>query len=220
MKNMEKDMQNLINIEPLTNQNIELADLLLSELLKEIDVCSGIPIISIFTSIHKSINSIYEYKMYRRLLYFYQGCKEINSHEKEKFLKKIKEKEAETGYRMILLLERLDVDEKAELIGKLYVYCVENQYDMLSYFRICRCVEKCFYEDLQYLEKWSEKDTICAQNTDIPQEIIESLYNDGLLLECGIDGGGFKEDEETGVMYSLNLYGKIIANLLRKNINE
>ena len=214
MKNIEKEMQDLINIEPLANQNIELADLILSELLKEIDVCSGIPIVSVFSTLHKSIRSIYEYKMCRRLLLFYQGCEDINPHKREKFLNKINGKEAETGYKIILLLERLDTDEKAALIGKLYVFCIDNQYDIVSYFRICRCIEKCFYDDLFYLKYWKEKETICSQNKLIPQEIMESLYNDGFLLECGIDGGGFKEDDDAGTIYALNRFGKIIVDLL------
>ena len=136
-------------------------------------------------------------------------------HKKNQFVEKnIHGKEAEVGYRILQLLERLDIDEKAELIGKLYVYCVENQYNLTSYFRICRCIEKCFYEDLQYLKKWIEKSTICSQNAIIPQEIMESLYNDGLLLECGIDGGSFKEDNEAGTIYTLNKFGKIIVDLL------
>jgi len=149
-----------------------------------------------------------------RLLNFYSGCKNINQAKNEKFYRNnIYGKEKEIGYKCIQLLERLDADEKALLIGKLYVYCVENEYDMNSYFRICRIVEKCYLDDLEYLVYWKSHETICLQNKLIPQEIMESLYSGGILAECGFDGGGFKPDDDEGTIYELNKFGKILLKL-------
>ena len=112
------------------------------------------------------------------------------------------------------LLGRLDSDEKAILIGKLYAHCVEGEYDLDSYFRICRIVEKCYFDDLEFLSHWKEHETICSQNNLIPQEIMESLYSAGLLAECGFNGGGFKEDDEEGTIYALSRYGVILLQLI------
>lgn len=123
-------------------------------------------------------------------------------------------KEEEIGYKIIQLLEYQDTDEKAILIGKLYAYCAEQGYDLNSFFRICRIVEKCYYEDLTFLFHWKTREIICAKNKLVPQEIVESLYNAGMLSECGIDGGGFKVDDDEGIKYALSKYGEIILSII------
>lgn len=123
-------------------------------------------------------------------------------------------KERRIGYNFLQLLERLDIDAKAMLIGRLYMYCVDNEYDISSYFRICKIVEKCYFDDLEFLNYWKENKTICSQNKSIPQEIMESLYSSGLLAECGDDGGGFRENDDEGTMYTLNKYGEILLSLI------
>ena len=179
------------------------------------DLCVGIPIINIFSTIHKIGKSFFDYKMTIRLMKFYIECRNIDKIKRDKFCEKyVFGKEEKTGYYILNLLERLDTDEKAALVGKLYVYCVENGYDINSYFRVCRIVEKCYFDDLRFLIYWREHETICSQNKFIPQEIMESLYSGGLLAECGINGGGFKADDDSGTIYALNKYSDIILQII------
>lgn len=213
--------QEFLDMESIKEQQEDILEKIVEQLTLKLDVCAGIPIVNLFATMHKVGRSFFDYTMIMRLLKFYKGCMNMEQQNKDAFYKRnLDGKEAEVGYMILQLLIRLDSDEKALLVGRLFKYCSNKNYDITSFFRISRCVERCFYEDLQYLKCWEDKEEICAQNKLIPQEIIESLYNDGLLLECGIDGGGFKEDEEKGVMYALNLYGKIIANLLEEKENE
>ena len=215
MEIIDQKAQEILDIQSLTDQNIELLDKVIELLSQDLDLCTGIPIIKVFSTIHKVGKSFFDYKMCTRLFKFYLGCKNINQKERERFYNRnILGKEKETGYRCIQLLERLDSDEKAFIIGKLYVYCIENEYDLSSYFRICRIVEQCYFDDLQFLVHWKSNETICAKNKLIPQEIVESLYRGGLLSECGIDGGGFKPDDDEGVIYALNKYGEILLNIM------
>lgn len=150
-----------------------------------------------------------------RLVKFYLGCKNISQKKREKFYNKnVFGKEKEIGYRFVQLLDRLDSDEKAYLIGRLYVYCIDHEYDLSSFFRICRIVENCYYDDLQFLVNWKSHEIICAKNKWVPQEIVEALYGGGLLSECGFDGGGFEPDEDEGVKYVLNKYGEILLSII------
>lgn len=212
---LENAAQEILDIKTLKEQREELLERIIEQLTLKLDFCTGIPIVGLFTTIHKVGKSFFDYNMCMRLVDFYIGCRNIDQQKKERFYRKnVHGKEKEVGYMILQLLERIDYDEKATLIGKLYILCVENEYDLDSFFRICRCVERCFYYDLPYLKYWKETDSICSQNKMIPQEIMESLYNDGLLLECGIDGGGFKEDDDAGTIYALNRFGKILVDLL------
>lgn len=212
---LDQKAQEVLDIQSLTDLNIELLDKLIEELAQELDLCTGIPIIKVFSTIHKVGKSFYDYKMCIRLLKFYLGCKNISQEKIEKFYNKnVFGKEKETGYRCIQLLERLDADEKANLIGKLYVYCIDNEYDLDSFFRICRIVEKCYYDDLQFLVNWKSHEIICAKNKWVPQEIVEALYGGGLLSVCGNNGGGFTADDDEGLEYALNTYGEILLSIL------
>lgn len=212
---LDQKAQEVLDIHSLTEQNIDLLDRIIEILTQSMDVCAGIPIFQVFSTIHKAGKSFYDYKMCTRLFKFYLGCKDISQEKREKFYNKnVFGKEKETGYRCIQLLDRLDADEKAYLIGKLYVYCIDNGYDLRSFFRICRIVEKCYYDDLEFLVYWKSQETICAKNKWVPQEIVESLYSGGLLSECGIDGGGFKPDDDEGIIYALNKYGEILLNIM------
>lgn len=215
MEILDQKAQEVLDIQSLTEQNIDLLDRIIEILSQGLDVCVGIPIFQVFSTIHKTGKSYYDYKMCIRLFKFYLASKNIGQEKREKFYNKnVFGKEKETGYRCIQLLDRLDADEKADLIGKLYVYCIDNEYDLDSYFRICRIVEKCYYDDLRFLIYWKSHETICAKNKWIPQEIIESLYSGGLLSECGIDGGGFKPDDDEGIIYTLNRFGEILLSII------
>lgn len=212
---LKEKAQELLDIQSLKDQNVDLLDNLFELLEQKLDLCTGIPIVSVLLTIHKVTKSFFDYKMCIRLLNFYDECKIISQEDKDKFYKRnVYGRENEIGYKLIQLFDRIDNDEKASLIGKLYIYCTENDYDINSFFRICRIIEKCYFDDLQYLIHWKDKETICAQNKMIPQEIVEALSNDGLLSECGFDGGGFTEDVESGVIYALSKYGKIILNIM------
>lgn len=215
IETLEDRAQEILDISPLTEQNIEILDLIMEQLMQKLDMCTGIPIIGFLQSVHKVGNSFFDYKMCVRLLSFYLGCKNIENEQRERFYRSnVYGKEKEVAYKIIQVLECLDTDEKAELMGKVYVYCAENGYELSSYFRICNIIQRCYFEDLQYLSHWKLKETICAQNKFIPQEIMESLYSEGLLSECGIDGGGFLPDDNAGTIYSLNKFGKILLDVI------
>ncbi len=215
LKMMRRKAEEVLDIASLKEQNIDLLNEIMNQLLSKLDLCTGIPMIRIFSTIHKVGKSFFDYLMIIRLMNFYIGCKDVDENRKKKFLdRNVYGKEEKVGYNVLQLLARLDSDEKAILIGKLYVYCVDNEYDIDSYFRICRIVEKCYFDDLVFLSHWKDHETICSQNKLIPQEIMESLFNGGLLAECGFNGGGFKEDDDAGTIYALNRYGNILSQII------
>ena len=212
---LEDKAQEILDMSPLTEQNAEILDSIIEQLMQRLDLCTGIPIVSFLRSVHKVGKSFFDYKMCVRLLNFYLGCKNIEKQQRERFYRSnVYGKEKEVVYKIIQVLECLDTDEKAELMGNVYVYCAENGYELSSYFRICNIIQRCYFEDLQYLSRWKLKETICAQNKLIPQEIMESLYSEGLLSECGFDGGGFLPDDDAGTIYSLSKFGKILLDVI------
>lgn len=215
LKVLRTEAQEILDISSLQEQNIDLLNEIVDQLLQKLDLCAGIPIVNILSTIHKVGKSFFDYKIIIRLMKFYTGCRDIDQEKRDIFCKQnVYGKEEKVGYSILQLLDRLDADEKAILIGKLYVYCVENEYDIDSYFRICRIVEKCYFDDLEFLSHWKDRETICSQNKLIPQEIMESLFSGGLLAECGFNGGGFKEDDDAGTIYALNKYGKILSQII------
>lgn len=215
IETLEDKAQEILDMSPLEEQNIEILDFIIEQLMQKLDLCTGIPIVAFLRSIHKVGKSFFDYKMCVRLLNFYVGCQNIEQEQKDKFYQcNVYGKEKEVAYKMIQILDCLDTDEKAELMGKVYVYCAENEYEISSYFRICNIIRRCYFEDLKYLSHWKSRETICGQNKLIQQEIMESLYSEGLLSECGFDGGGFLPDDDAGTIYSLSKFGKILLEVM------
>lgn len=68
----------IFDIQPVIDQDIDLADIVIEQLAQNLDLCLNIPIVRVFSTIHKTGKSFYDYKMCIRLLNFYIGCKDIN----------------------------------------------------------------------------------------------------------------------------------------------
>lgn len=218
IETLEDRAQKILDMSPLTEQNIEILDSIMEQLIQKLDLCTGIPVVGFFLSVHKVGKNFFDYKMCVRLLRFYVGCQNIEQVQRDKFYQNnVYGKEKEVAYKMLQVLDCLDTDEKAELMGKVYVYCAENEYEINSYFRVCNIIQRCYFDDLKYLSNWESRETICAQNKLIPQEIMESLYSEGLLSECGFDGGGFLPDDDAGTIYSLSKFGKILLDVLESS---
>ena len=53
LKILKKEAQEVLDISPLEDLNIDLLDGIVEQLTEKLDVCARIPIVSIFSAIHK-----------------------------------------------------------------------------------------------------------------------------------------------------------------------
>lgn len=53
MEILDQKAQEVLDIQSLSDLNIELLDKLIEKLAQELDLCTGIPIIKVFSTIHK-----------------------------------------------------------------------------------------------------------------------------------------------------------------------
>lgn len=206
------DETKTLNLDELTSMNIEMADTILQELLP----CLGeIPVLKIASTLGNAFKKYRESNLLIKLLKFSNECSDITEEEIKEFNRKyIDGKEEKVGYLFIQILDTLDRDEKATIIGKLYKHCVKNKIELKIFLRLCKMVSQCFFEDLEDLKIFREREKIYDKNMLVDQEVLESLNNIGFISGNGYDGGGFKQEDEAGTEYILNRYGKILLDIL------
>ncbi len=59
------------DVQSLRDLDIDLTDKVIEQLMENLGMCLNFPIVRVFSTIHKTGKSFYDYKMYVRLLNFY-----------------------------------------------------------------------------------------------------------------------------------------------------
>lgn len=97
----------------------------------------------------------------------------MSQEEKLKFSSQFENtsKEEEFGEQMLMLIEQAEDTEKPRIIGRLIVAYVKGHFDRPTLMRLCKMVDRAFYEDLCYLKKH------CKNS----QRIIDSAIEQNLI---------------------------------------
>jgi len=208
---VEKALVESISLD-ISSNAIELTEVAIDSVLDE-GVLQDIPIINSLVGIYKVGKTITQKYYIKKIINFLNTFGSIDEASKIRFIKeelstdKDKEKFGET---ILLLIEKADEIEKSILYAKIFKMHIEHK-DFCSYsesIRICKMVDKSFYDDLLYLIKF--------QNGDMTnQHITDELYKNGFLSFGGIDGGTIGGHiEDGGIIYNINKYGEILKKVL------
>ena len=182
-----------------------------------VDCISGVPIAGFITKVFKAIKNFGDYNMANKLVNFLIETENMDDKKIDKFLKKnVIGKEQNVGMRIIEILNRLNQNEKATLIGKLYRYIVENELDIVVFFKVSHLIDATFYDDLKGILAFRDNKQLTTNNKFIDTETIESLFQNGFLTDCGFRGGTWNanEDEDSGTSFCLNKYGEILIRIV------
>lgn len=179
--------------------------------------CFGLP--SVFDNTKKIISigeKIYDEKLIANLLLFLKGCDFENVKQKEKmrkfFDKKVNNPERfeGNGEKLLDYLSKINDKNSAILVGKGFLYCVQNNINSDIFLKFSYNVRKSYYDDLKAIELFKHKKQLLSSE----DERLENLYQYGFLFNCGINGGGASEDSPSGWIYELNEFGEILLALI------
>jgi len=195
---------------------IEISEVALDSFLKD-GLPKEIPGINLIFSMFNAGKELSNYIYLRKLaafIYGYNSLPKRTSNQIEKALKD-SDKQRDLGNDILLILDRSDKVEKAELIGKVFkLYCV-GDIASKTFLRLCHMINKSFYDYLLFLTKFTDVEMVLTSyNEVLDVTILEELFSNGWLSEVGIDGGDFS-GKNSGIRYQLNQYGKIIIGLLK-----
>lgn len=158
-------MDNIQNsmIETLTSDlggiSSEILELGIDSLLKD-GILKDIPIVSSIISVYNFGVSIRERFFIKKVIKFLYSLKDTTTEERVEFLNKHSEDKHQLGEKLIVILDRLDDIYKATLIGNLFSNYLYENISLVTFQRLSQIIDRCFVEDLKYLENHSDQDII------------------------------------------------------------
>ncbi|MBS1979212.1 MAG: hypothetical protein JST46_17705 [Bacteroidetes bacterium] len=116
---------------------------------------------------------------------------EVTSVEERRNFKEHLEDNPEAFFRkLITALDRLDVEEKADMVGKLFIATIQFQIDVPTFNRLVYCVDRLYLQDLQNLfNKYSTGEKQSTFQREEPSQSIPALVTYGLIEEMPTSGG-------------------------------
>lgn len=226
---MSKDVEqkNIINIPDtdfsndnyniITDTITEYTELIVDVHLQE-GILKEIPFVKTIYGAYKIGKNVHEINIIKKITNFLNSLKNLTSEEKEAVLQQFnKTNKKDLGDKICLILEKTDDFNKATLLGKSLKLLKQEDVNLDFYFRLCHLINNSFYNDLLYLDKFTDETTILtSSNRFIPEEIIENLFSYGFLTNCGFDGGDLGDEYNQGTRYALNKYGIKLKALLNE----
>ncbi len=139
----------------------------------------------------------------------------ITQGEKDKFMKKIKNKNdlRDLGFKLLNIINDSDDENKCVLISRLFILFIEERLNERDFFRISYLINRSYYKDLFALKSFSNHNTICTGDSISDKDVLESLFSYGFIENKVIDGGN-SNPNSGGTIYSINRYGIIVRDIL------
>ena len=191
----------------------ELLDVSIDMLTKS-DVLKDIPVFGIGFKGYSLYKSISESFFTKKLLKFLIELKEIPLLEREEFISQLefKKETNKAGEKLLITLNRLDDDEKASMIGKLFKYTILGEIEYDDFNRLTYIIDKGYITDLKLL-----KDNLYLYHMN--DDIKINLYQIGLIKQSisdikrerklQISTGGIQADIQPKLTYKINTIGSI-----------
>jgi len=174
MEKPEKNDPNSSLIETLRSSDLsklleDISELGLDRALQD-GIVKDIPIVSWIVGVGKTITTIRDYFLVKKILKFFQVLEEVPQEERLKFLHRIENDDKygkRVGETIIMLLDRYDHLDKAYLMSKVFCAYGNQQIDFDKFLRISTSIEHAFITDLNDLLTYFADEEI--GDTDVKQ---------------------------------------------------
>lgn len=153
----EKMEQSIIG--ELTSLTVNLGEVALDAALQE-GLFRDIPILGSLVSVGKVAVTIPDMIFYRKVIRFLSEIKTTSIEQRQRFVDKIKKKPellSDVGSYTLAILNKLDEDRKADLIGSIYCLMIEEKLELEMGFRMVCIIESLFYNDIISFSNYNEK---------------------------------------------------------------
>lgn len=176
------------------------------------ETLTNIPYLGSLIKLGKVYSNIKDYHFIRKLGRFLEKVNEIEEDQINEFVSHLttEEKKHISNY-MTQLLYNAEEEAKAELMGKVYKRRVMGELDNSMMLRLCSIINRCYLEDLYFLEEF-------LTVSDNQNFITDNLLALGLLS----DAGNVYKEEKDGyesmgwgpTKHSLNEVGMILYQII------
>lgn len=161
----------------------DYGDLSLRELSSFFDkeLLVDIPYISTAVNLASLGGNIKKAFLVKKLIRFLKELNSISHNERKNFVIKLEssEESKKIGDKLLVIIDSLDDDDKATILGKLFKRVIEGNLEISDFHRIALSVNRIYYGDLKSFEK--------EHLRSLPFEVLSSLYQSGFLTQIIAD---------------------------------
>jgi len=190
----------------ITNIGSDLGEIALDSLFED-GVLKDIPVIGSITGLVKATINIREKIFAKKILKFLISLKDIPSEKRKAFVEEIDNEKGfkkKVGEAVIVLLEKIDDVNKAEILGNLFKAYVLNKLTYNDFVKISSALGNVNYSDLNLFARYyNEKKTL-------PTLVAEELAFNGLMSisiapqKMTMDMTELKQE----LVYQINVFGR------------
>jgi hypothetical protein len=137
----------------LSNVTVDLTEVALDSLLEE-GILKEIPIVSTIVGLGKSAIAVRDYLLIRKIIIFLHGVRDIPKEKVRGFVNDIEQdpKYAENvGSSIILLLDRYDHIDKANLMAKIFCANINGEISYDEFLILSTSIDRAFIQDLEVM---------------------------------------------------------------------
>lgn len=167
----------------------DVAELALDATLDEV-LLKDVPVFGWLFKAYGVVTTIRERIFLSKVAKFLQATSTVSDREREKFREKLAanpEFSRKVGENLVLLLDRHDNMDKAQILGKAFSGYLRGEIDYNAFLKIAAAIDRAFIADLKNLKKYYEKIQTYDSKAGKPfaeyldDETTQSLYNAGLM---------------------------------------
>ncbi|PVX45962.1 hypothetical protein C8C85_1773 [Flavobacterium sp. 103] len=216
-KMRDKNEKNQVDIfksvksEAITELTPEILETSL-DLITESEVLKDIPIFGIGFKGYSLYQKITESFFTKKLLKFLFELKDIELTHREKFINELESRKEtnKAGEKLLITLNRLNDDEKATFIGRLFKKTIIGKLEYNDFIRLTHIIDNAYIEDLKLLENnyhLGRIDDDVKSNLHQIGLIKQSISDIKREKQMQIRIGGKGEDIQPKLIYSINEIG-------------
>ena len=209
-------MENVI-LDNVTNLTIDISELVVDSFLND-GLLKDIPIVGTGVNIIKLTSNISDTLLLNKLKIFMENLRIINQNDVERFKEKMKNDKfkKDIGIKLLNIVNKTDEYIKIKWIANSFLEYLDGFIDKNFFFRIVTIINNTFVQDIIQLKHIKDKEEILSNNKRVESYVLNQLFSNGLLDNCGIDGGGASDEVDSGTIYVLNIFGEYIKKLILK----
>ena len=191
----------------------DLGEVGLDSLLED-GLFKDIPFVGTGISVVKLIHSASDRILLSKIIHFINELELKNEQEIKEFkVKYFKYTDYDRiGSKILLTLERADNLEKIKWLARSLRLFIGKEITKSEFLRLTSIINSAYVEDVLKIIAFDERDEITSTNDiNIEKYELEHLLSIGLVSNFGFDGGTIG-GQNSGTIYALNEYGKIVRN--------
>lgn len=214
---LKKNFLDLLKDENGQNIIIENAEVILDNVF-ESEVIKSVPILGSLANIGKAYISFKDRQLINKIAKFLEQLKVISQKELSEFLENEAQDPEALGEKVLVVLDRVETDEKAKIIGVLLVHYIKAKITKDDFDLLCHAVDRVYFFELHMLRN-------CYVNANIMLDIgplflpfritkqnIELIKHNPMALF-----GDEKKPDHVKITYQLTRLGETLVRIL-KNI--